>query len=559
METNKRKNSRKKQTNIFRKSARKEINKLNNVHETNNSLNQKLLDNIESSSSLSDSNDDKKNNNKDDFRNNIKNEGPLALKYKFKSKKNIFYNELKLNSSKNNELMKNNSNENIEKSNSETGENIEIKIYYEGKSLLLIINKDDTLKNLLNKISAKLSPYYKLEYYDIIYKLQIIDIIKFKDEKIKEIIKNDNTNEIPSFLLLKKKSDNNESKGTTVKIENFPSFTDLSVVLTEFFQNESIESNFSINYSTNLCKILFSNTEKAISLVTFLNKLKQKNPIYKRLRVKLDYKMKINLKNIKSKQKELKLILPTIDQKFISNIQKNKFLIKNSMNTPPKRRKDLEFIFPDISTEKKSKISKTIEIEKNTLQKSENEISNAKLYFSCKKLTEKTQPKDLMKLNEEDPKKHSLNLLNLYNNNKRNSNRKIILTRNSVLINHAPTVKISSDKKTRNSFSKKGISIPGLDLNIYEEKNTQKRKSNENGSINMRQKTEIDTIVNDEYVENDPFILAAKKQKIFSSNRKSFIEVLHNDIFKPKNINNFKDKKKLKVHFRPSQNKKKGK
>ena len=563
---------------------RKDINDQSNAHKSYISLKHQnstediqkeeyLFGNNESSSSLSDLSEYTENTKKKDVGNNIKKERALMIKTKNKNRRNIFYNEIKCNSSKNNDLMENNfygktkspkillpfRRMSIEEPTSEREENIELKIYYEGKSLFLQINKNDTLKNMFDKISKKLLPYYKLECYDIIYKLQIIDVIKYKNEKIGEIIKNDNDKEIPSLLLLKKKSDTNKLKGTTVKIENFPSFTDLSLELTKFFQKENMESNFSIDYSTNLCKILFNNSEKAISLVTFLSKLKEKNPIFKRLKVKLDYKLTINLKNIKSKPKELKLILPSINQKFISNIQKNNILFKDSINTPPKRRNDLKLIFPDIKSEnKKSKVCLTIENERNIRPKLRNKIPEGKNFFSCMKLIKVTKPLDFIDLNEENSKNPHLNLLKLYNHNKKGSNREIFLNTNYGFGNYTSTKKIYEDKKIRKSFNKKGIRFPSFNLSVNKEKNSKKRESSDSRNINMLPKMEMETINYNNNIIDDSFIFAVKKYGR-TPNRKSFIGVSNYNIFKEKNNNNQRDKKKLEVHFQSTKKKKKSK
>ena len=187
----------------------------------------------------------------------------------------------------------------------------DIILYYEGKHQELKIPKDAKLSDLLTLIRRKLCPYYKLENYKLLYKLKEIDFQK--DQYLSEII--GNSSDVATFIL--KKIENsphkNNYKDTTVFIENFPSFTDLAEELNKFFEKETRESYFDMSYKGNICKVSFTSSEKAFSLIIFLTTLKTKNPIYKRLKVNLDYKLKVVTNVNKTKQKPIKLVLPLLE------------------------------------------------------------------------------------------------------------------------------------------------------------------------------------------------------------------------------------------------------
>ncbi len=168
-----------------------------------------------------------------------------------------------------------------------------------------------------------LFPFYKLADYDILYKLKVLDIKSLAEEKLKNII--DEPNSLVTFYLRKKiKNKIKNTKDTTVLIENFPSFTDLATELNNFFEKEKRESNFTVNYKGNVCKVSFSESEKAFSLIIYLTKLKKVNPIYKRLKVNMDYKLNVVLDIKKLRQKPIKLILPLINKNSNDTVKVNK-------------------------------------------------------------------------------------------------------------------------------------------------------------------------------------------------------------------------------------------
>ena len=187
-----------------------------------------------------------------------------------------------------------------------------IKIYYDGKFLQITMPKEENLYNFLIRLKKKLFNY-NIEDYELLYKLKPIynnsDTNLF-EKKLDNIF---DDNDCPSLLLRKKENTLKQNKNSTsVIINNFPSVTDLSNEILKFFQKETLESDFCLDYKENTCIVSFSLPEKAFSLTSFLNKLKENNPIYKLLKIKLDYKLNAITDVAKSRQKlnqAIKLII----------------------------------------------------------------------------------------------------------------------------------------------------------------------------------------------------------------------------------------------------------
>ena len=190
-----------------------------------------------------------------------------------------------------------------------------INIYYEGKLFTCSFNKKEKLHKLKEKIREKISPFYKLENFDILYKLKKIDFNANLNKKFEDIFDIDLKEQ---NIILKKKQNLSTDKmiyeknqnNNIVIIENFPSFNDLSNELNTFFNKDNNYFSFQIQYNRNFCKIFLNNAEKAFSLVSYLNDLKFSNPIFKRLKINLDYKL--TLRNTKKKPN---IILPLINIK----------------------------------------------------------------------------------------------------------------------------------------------------------------------------------------------------------------------------------------------------
>ena len=213
-----------------------------------------------------------------------------------------------------------------------------IKIYYEGKFLEITMSKEDNLNNFLTDVQKKLYKYNFTDY-ELLYKLK--PIFNKNDKNLSEKKLNDifNDNDSPSLILRKKENALNLNNiNTSVTINNFPSYTDISNELNYFFQVETLESDFSVDYKENVCIVSFSLPAKAFALISFLNKLKKNNPIYKLLKIKLDYKLNVITdvaKNRKKLRKSIKLIIspPKLNTMENSNENNNYAFSLRNQNT----------------------------------------------------------------------------------------------------------------------------------------------------------------------------------------------------------------------------------
>ena len=237
-------------------------------------------------------------------------------------------------------------------------EEFNIILYYEGKHQELKITKDSNLSDLVTLIRRKLCPYYKLEDYQLLYKLQEIDFQI--DYNLSDIFE---TNSDIITLILKKRENSSRKinyKDTVVYIENFPSFTDLATELNKFFKKETRESYFDVSYKGNICKVTFTSSEKAFSLIIFLTTLKTKNPIYKRLKVNLDYKLKVVTNVSKLKKEPIKLVLPLLELSHdnYSLDKKNRIKILKDDSNSPERLDGTKTLFSKYMQRTKKKSNK---------------------------------------------------------------------------------------------------------------------------------------------------------------------------------------------------------
>ena len=283
------------------------------------------------------------NDSKDDYGNNnnydeedIKNKSKISVSKKEKEKEKLINNinnkksnkEKHIKSIKRKKTKYNNFNEELEEYD-DYSPGFNIKIFYEGKGTSIQISKEEIFSKCILLIQKKLMPFYKFSDYDILYKLKKLDPEILAEEKLKDIIENSDNS--PTFYLRKNAKRNINNKDTMVSIENFPSFTDLATELNKFFEKEKRESNFSVDYKDSLCKVSFSDSEKAFSLIIFLTKLKKSNPIFKRLKITMDYKLNAVIDVKKLRQKPIKLILPLI------NMNNSNKTINNNRNVLDKK------------------------------------------------------------------------------------------------------------------------------------------------------------------------------------------------------------------------------
>ena len=336
-------------------------------------------------------------------------------------------------------------------------EQYKIKVYYEGKNINLILNKNDKFKKLILLIQKQLLPFRQIIDYDILYKLKVLDIVNSFNIKLSEIVGDPPLGTVLTFLLRKKNiiKEKYDEHGTIITIENFPSLTDLAIDLNYFFKKETRESDFIVDYKKSICKVIFNFPEKAFSLVSFLSKLKQNNPIYKRLKVKLNYKINANENINKYKQIPQKIMLPFLKKETIENI-KNKnldFFIKS----PSYKRKNIKLFLPNyfsfsknIKKNKKSgeDILFLYRQKQNKKQKAKqfNTINNLKILSYKDK---KTPTKDIseIKIKKNDKNKKIISFFSPVKNKENIPNR---AKRNSVFYNSVIHIEMDNDDNNNN-------------------------------------------------------------------------------------------------------------
>ena len=351
-------------------------------------------------------------------------------------------------------------------------EEYKIQIYYEGKYIDLTLNKNDKFKKLILLTQKKLFPYHQIVNYDILYKLNKIDIVNSFNVKLADMIGEIENNVTPTFLLMKK--DNiikKNHKGTSVTIENFPSLTDLAIDLNYFFKKETRESDFIVDYKKNICKVVFSYPEKAFSLVSFLSQLKLQKPIYKRLKVNLDYHIKV-VTNAKKKNQP-KIMLPLLKKKIINNLKNDNFYIKDPNQTPSYRRKNIKMFLPNyFSFSKKSKLNMFNDEVLFLYRKKQNRLKNVNSDVNIKSYKDKDYINNLSDIKN---KNKSKKILSIFDKDRKSVLATKKVRRNSVFYNMPIEIKINNEnnnndnEQNNDSINKSIIS-----------KNSKKNDSNKN-------------------------------------------------------------------------------
>ena len=352
-------------------------------------------------------------------------------------------------------------------------EEYKIQIYYEGKYIDLTLNKNDKFKKLILLTQKKLFPYHQIVNYDILYKLNKIDIVNSFNVKLADMIGEIENNVTPTFLLMKK--DNiikKNHKGTSVTIENFPSLTDLAIDLNYFFKKETRESDFIVDYKKNICKVVFSYPEKAFSLVSFLSQLKLQKPIYKRLKVNLDYHIKV-VTNAKKKNQP-KIMLPLLKKKIINNLKNDNFYIKDPNQTPSYRRKNIKMFLPNyFSFSKKSKLNMFNDEVLFLYRKKQNRLKNVNSDVNIKSYKDKDYINN--NLSDIKNKNKSKKILSIFDKDRKSVLATKKVRRNSVFYNMPIEIKINNEnnnndnEQNNDSINKSIIS-----------KNSKKNDSNKN-------------------------------------------------------------------------------
>ena len=350
-----------------------------------------------------------------------------------------------------------------------------IKIFYEGKGMSIKVSKEDKFSNCLLTMQKRLFPFHKLYDYDILYKLKVLDIKSIYDEKLSNIIDSSKGN--ATFYLRKKKTVKiNNDKDTTVLIENFPSFTDLANELNKFFEKEKRESDFTVDYRGNICKVNFTEAEKAFSLIIYLTKLKKTNPIYKRLKINMNYKLNVVVNAKKLKQKPIKLFLPTINNNNFS-VSKRISSKKAVKIKKDKNKSNYNSNMNSFSDNKNIIDSKRNNLNSLNNYNSPNPTRTRKRYDSCSAFVNNQIFKSASRFNKNRIKNtdfymQSYNNIPTINNSKNNNNKQ-----NYKLISliNADTNSESLDSKNSDDFIPKTKASYSIDLSKKKNKNEGKK------------------------------------------------------------------------------------
>ena len=337
-------------------------------------------------------------------------------------------------------------------------EQYKVKVFYEGKFIELMINKNDKFKKLILCIKKKLIPYYQIIDFDILYKLKAIDILNSFNMKIIDTIGEVAHGAVVTFLLKKKKKTEGDKKvrETSVSIRNFPSLTDLAIDLNYFLKKETRDSDFFVDCKKNICKVTFACPEKAFSLVSFLSKLKLKKPIYKRLRVNLDYKLDVVTNVNKHKLKPPKIMLPFLNKEMIYNLEnKSKnYFIKDPSKSPSYSygRKNIKLI-----------IANNFSFSSN---KKINNYNNKKIedIFFLQHKKDKEKNKQFYTINANNPNSKNIKIMSYKNKNKNKHNNLFDKSKNSEIMSPKrvrrssffnPIINLKNDYKEMNQFNLK--------------------------------------------------------------------------------------------------------
>ena len=175
--------------------------------------------------------------------------------------------------------------------------------------------------------------------------------------------------------------------------------------MNNFFEKEKRESNFRVDYKGNVCKVSFSESEKAFSLIIYLTKLKKNNPIFKRLKINLDYKLTA-IVTVKKLRKPIKLILPLINKNSSKTIDNNKSsfnmkilksISQKSNSFKSRNDKNMNMIFNSMENNNKKKFASEISNGDKKIINSESKLIKNKLKNYDSSLENFKQAKNFIK------------------------------------------------------------------------------------------------------------------------------------------------------------------
>jgi hypothetical protein len=152
------------------------------------------------------------------------------------------------------------------------------------------MNISELFSALIEQIKRKFKIEKFEEKFEIFYDRKEIPLTDART--ISEIIGNQEEDEYPIFELREKFIKNLDVKDKLyIELENVPSFMDLTSQITDFIETQSKDVDYELNYKNNVYMLLFSSNQIGFSFITFMSKLKFSNKYYRKLRIKIHFKM----------------------------------------------------------------------------------------------------------------------------------------------------------------------------------------------------------------------------------------------------------------------------
>jgi hypothetical protein len=165
-----------------------------------------------------------------------------------------------------------------------------IKIFYKEKIATININTSEPFSELIEQIKAKFKIEKFEEKFEIFFDRKQIPLTDGRT--ISEIIGTKEEDEYVLFELREKFIKNLDIKDKLyIELENVPSFMDLTSQITDFIETQSKDVDYELNYKNNVYMLLFSSNQIGFSFITFMSKLKFSNKYYRKLRIKIHFKM----------------------------------------------------------------------------------------------------------------------------------------------------------------------------------------------------------------------------------------------------------------------------
>ena len=177
---------------------------------------------------------------------------------------------------------------NEESSEDDAQSEINIILLYNKDKISIKFNQNHTFEDYVKILEKQ---YFRVgfkENYKIYYENNEISMTDKR--KINKIVKITDKEVILTLKAIKKEFLNSKMKRIYIKLDNIPSFMDLSEQINKFIKSQKDEEiNYDINYKDNSCSILFSSQEISFSFVAYMTDIKFNNKYYRKLKIDIKY------------------------------------------------------------------------------------------------------------------------------------------------------------------------------------------------------------------------------------------------------------------------------